>query len=475
MMIKTILKNTSIYGFGLIVSKFLLFLSIPIFTRLMSVESYGIVGFIMSLVGVVGVTMKIGTNNAVQRYYFDVESNSQKNIIVSGLHVLIIFSAFIFFSSLILAFIFNDYFYSNNISFLLLVAALAYIFLMQFIVFIKDIMRLHSKPWLYFFLEVSPVFFGVSLALLLIYYQNLNIEGYFLGYFIGTALTLGIVLIILRKEISYSEKSYFKKKLITYGYPFIFVGFASWVFQSADRWMLLELSNAKEVGLYTVAYQLSSILIMVVTVFGIVWGPSAIKLLKNEQCKNIYASVGIIWYLTIAYISFAISLFFNNFVEIVLDKKYYASIEIGLLLIATVIFIGTIQMSVLGISLAKKTTILPWITSSIAVLNIILNYYFIPELYALGAAIATLISNFLLTLLYYKYSQKFYHIPYNKSKLFGITLLILLFFMLLFFTDTIYIEIIKKGFIFLLLSLFFIVWIVYEIKQLMPLVGSYEK
>jgi O-antigen/teichoic acid export membrane protein len=473
-MFRNFFKDAIIYGMSVASAKLLLFLSIPVFTRLMSVEAYGIIGFMGSLIGLIGITMKIGTNNAVQRYYFDVEEMNKKNVISSGLKVLFFFSSIVLLFSLSFVTIFENYFITKNISLTLLSIAIVYIFLLQYIVFVKDIMRLYFKPWIYFCLEITPTLGGVGLALVFVYYFNLDEEGYFLGYALATFIVLIITVFYLKNYFLFKEKTIFKKELLAFGYPFIFVGLASWIFQSADRWMLLELVDAKEVGLYSVAYQISSILLLLVTTFGIVWSPYAMKLLKTKLHKEIYANIGIIWYLLIVYVAFILSIFFNNIIEFVLDERYYSSIEIGILLVITIIFIGTVQISVLGISIAKQTKYLPRITWSIAILNIILNYFLIPEYFALGAAISTLISNFLLTVIYFKYSQKFYYIPYDKVKLVLITLFITLFYLMLFLSDILNYTILYKIVISIMISVFFITWIVLEGKKLIILVNLNE-
>lgn len=473
-MLKFFLKDTIIYGIAVAAAKLLLFLSVPIFTRLLSVDEYGTIGFIGSLIGLIGIVMKVGTNNAVQRYYFDVDEVDQKYIIASGLKLLFLFSSGVLLFSLLVVLYFKSYFLVKNISFVVLAISLLYIFFLQYIVFIKDIMRLYFRPWVYFVLEIVPTVLGILLALLFVSYFNLNIEGYFLGYMIGAFIVLLTIFLYFRKYFLFNEKTKYDKELLAFGYPFVFVGLASWVFQSSDRWMLLELVNAKEVGLYSVAYQISSILLLAVTTFGIVWSPYAMKLLKNREHKDIYATVGILWYLLIVYISVAVSLFFNNIVEFILDERYYSSVNIGLILVLTIVFIGTVQMSVLGISIAKKTKVLPWITWSVALLNVFLNYILIPKYSALGAAISTLISNFLLTIIYFIYSQKFYYIPYKKIKLIVITFFTFIFYMFLFFSDILNHTIVYKIIVFAILSIFFIWWILEEGKKLIILVGRYE-
>jgi len=471
-MFKNFFKDAVIYGMAVAIAKLLLFLSIPLFTSAMSVEDYGVISFIGSLIGLIGIVMKIGMNNAVQRYYFDVSEDFKTNIISSGLKVLFTFSSLVLFAFLVLAILFKEYFNAKEISLTVLFLAMIYIFLLQYIIFIKDVMRLYFKPWIYFILEISPVILSLFLALLFIVYFDFRVEGYFLGYTIGTFIIVMGSFYFLREKILFKEKTKFKKELISFGYPFIFVGLASWVFQSSDRWMLLELTNAKEVGLYSVAYQVSSILLLFVTTFGIVWSPYSMKLLRNERHRDIYALVGVIWYILLSYIAFVVSLFFSDIITVLLDVRYYGSIEIGLLLVITILSIGTVQISLMGIAISKKTTVLPWITWSVAFVNIMLNYLLIPEYFAFGAAMSTLISNVLLTVVYFWFSQKFYYIPFNKIKFLFITIFIIVFYTILFFYNIYTIMFLYKIIVCFFLSIVFIYWIIYEVKKVVKMVNN---
>jgi O-antigen/teichoic acid export membrane protein len=471
-MFKNFFKDAIIYGMSVAISKLLLFLGIPIFTRIMSVESYGIIGFIGSLIGLIGIVMKIGMNNAVQRYYFDVEENNKNNVISSGLKILGMFSTLILILSIVIILIFETYFFEKGISFIVLLLAVLYIFFLQYIIFIKDVMRLYFKPWVYFFLEIAPVVIGLLLAFSFVMYFDWKIKGYFLGYALGTFIVLFFVWFYHRNLFSLKVKTKYSKELLSFGYPFIFVGLASWIFQSADRWMLLEFTDTKQVGLYSVAYQVSSMLLLIVTTFGIVWSPYSMKILQHKIHKKVYASVGIIWYLVLAYLGIILSLFFNDIIKFMLDIRYVESISIGIVLIATIISIGTVQITVAGISIAKKTTVLPWITAIVAIVNIILNYFLIPEFHAFGASIATLISNILLTGIYFYFSQKFYYIKYENFKLLLVTVFIISFYILLFSSSILNMVFIYKLIIFLGISLFFVPWLYFEGQKLKLLIGG---
>ena len=51
------------------------------------------------------------------------------------------------------------------------------------------------------------------------------------------------------------------KSSFKFGYPFIFTGLAFWLFGSIDRWMLSGYASLEEVGIYSVAFKFSTIIL----------------------------------------------------------------------------------------------------------------------------------------------------------------------------------------------------------------------
>jgi O-antigen/teichoic acid export membrane protein len=70
-----------------------------------------------------------------------------------------------------------------------------------------------------------------------------------------------------------------------------------------------------------------------------------------------------------------------------------------------------------GLNISKKTKVVAAIIITVSVLNIPLNIAFIYLFSSMGAAIATAVSQLLYLVLVWKYSQKYYHIPFELSKI----------------------------------------------------------
>lgn len=68
---KALAKHSTNYLFATMATKALAFISIPVYTRLLSYIEYGIINVFMSTVGIVQVLLTLNTEVAISRYYYD--------------------------------------------------------------------------------------------------------------------------------------------------------------------------------------------------------------------------------------------------------------------------------------------------------------------------------------------------------------------------------------------------------------------
>ena len=131
-----------------------------------------------------------------------------------------------------------------------------------------------------------------------------------------------------------------------------------------------------------------------------------------------------------------------------------------------VTFYSTQQVTLIGISIEKKTYILAKISWLTAMINLMLNFFLIPILGTVGASIATFLSWLIMTILYLYYTQKLHPIDTNVVKLLFISFIFIVFCMFSLYIDLVfksnYISI--KVFIFILMI--FLIFILLPIKSI---------
>ena len=423
-MLKKLLQETAIYGFGDFLFRLLAFIVFPLYTYAFTVEEFGVLTLATTMGALVMVFLNLGMNNAVQRFYWAPETleDQKSNLISTGLWILISWSLLITFIVILCSYPFKHILLAQyKITWLIVLLVLLTNIPNQAIQYCLDTLRLHFSPWKFTFLSGCKNLLGVILGLLFIFYYHLGLKGFFWGNLLGFLLILPVGFWLIRKDLRLVFEKEVAQKTISYGYPFIFAGLAYWLFSSIDRWMLGAIADTKQVGLYGVSFKFASLMIFLNMAFGQAWSPYAIKIFADRpDYRTIYSKVLTGWFFFLSLIGTVIIFFTHEALQILTPESYWPAVNsVGFLTIGFVLY-GTTQITALGISLEKKTQILSYAAWSTALVNILLNMLLIPRLGATGAALATSISYFFLTCFYLFHSQKLHSIPLEHKKLAGV-------------------------------------------------------
>jgi PST family polysaccharide transporter len=198
------------------------------------------------------------------------------------------------------------------------------------------------------------------------------------------------------------------KKLLTQSWPLIFSGFMIMIYMRIDQIMLGEMINDYEVGTYSAALKLSEIWYIIPTIICNSFFPSIIEAKQVGQeayFKKIQNLFNILFFISFA-IAVAVSIFSPLIIDILYGDKFKDAALILSIHIWTAVFVflgvGASNFFIIE-NLQLKTFTR---TALGAVVNVILNLILIPKFLAVGAAIATLISQFLSSYVFDLLSKK---------------------------------------------------------------------
>lgn len=420
-MLKKIGRDVSIYGSGDLAFRLIGFLIFPVYAHVFSVAEFGIYALVGTITSIVGIFANLGIYNGTQRYYWDpqTDTSTQPAIVSTGLGALIVWSCGIVLCLVAVLYPAREIIASRyGISWAIMVIALITIIPEQVLQYCLDVLRLYFTPWKYAFISFLKNIFGVVVGLILILLFDSGLKGLFLGALVGALAAVPIALILIRRDLALVFDPEIARRLVAFGYPFIFAGVAFWVFGSIDRWMLAELSNATQLGLYAIAYKVTVVVLFLNGAFGQAWSPIALKLKgEDSQYRLTYARIFSVWFFFLTIVGSTVALFGKEVLSILTPPEYWAASPILGLLVMGVVLSGTTQITGIGISLENKTRLFAFATWATALANGCLNFLLIPSWGAEGAAIATFLSYGLLTALYLFWSQKLHPIPLEKPKL----------------------------------------------------------
>ncbi|QEM03451.1 flippase [Mucilaginibacter rubeus] len=209
----------------------------------------------------------------------------------------------------------------------------------------------------------------------------------------------------------------YAKKLLLECWPLLLSGIIILLYMRIDQVMIGSMLSTTDVGLYSVSVKFSELWYFIPTVFANSFFPKLIKLkIDVVQYKRLCSKLLKLLFLISFFISAALSLCAGKLISTLYGASYIASAFALQISIWTSIFVfwGVGAANMLLIEDLNKHNLYKSIQG--LVLNVILNLLLIPRLGINGAAIATLISQFYASYLYYLFPKSTRHIFVLQSK-----------------------------------------------------------
>jgi len=379
------------------------FISIPILTRLLSPEDYGLLAVFMALVAVFTILLGLNFPGAVTRKYYE-QDETFGTFIYSTTRFILVFSVTFMVVCLLLSGPIGDYLEApNKVVLLALGVSFFQVFSNLFFSFLQASQQSRRYAVLSFIQSLLTLGLGVGLILWLSrerylgkMFAQLAIFGVFAGY----------SLIQLRKM----EKRQWDFSQVRYamhiGIPLIPHTLSHFILSSFDRLIINQLKDAVQTGLYSLAYNVGSLLMIIVGALNNAWVPIFFKYLNEERYDEIQKkSDG--YALVILFCAFGLALFSKEIIMVMASSKYYAALHIIPVIVLGSVFIFLYQLCVNYTFYVKKNIWISINTLFCGGLNIGLNYLYIPKHGYEAAAWTTLVSYILLFAMNYLTARYF--------------------------------------------------------------------
>lgn len=423
--IKRLSKDTLVYGTSTMISRFLTFLLVPLYTNVFVPAEYGVITVIFAYIAILNVFFSIGLESGYFKFASTLEVGTPKEnfsnpfLIVlanSFLLSLILFAFSGTFSSIFL----QSPEYSDIVKYSAGILFFDAIVLVPF-----AYLRLNNKAKVFAGIKIVNIAVNVALNLLLILVFKMGIEAVFISNLAASALTLIMLLPYILKNFSAKLNLALVKELFRFSLPVIPAGIGANLIQVINRPILTYLTDESTVGVYQANYKLGIFMMLFVAMFEFAWRPFLLNNAKEKNAKEIYSKVMTLFVMAGAFTVLAVSLFVDDIVKLnlpfkgnLIGSQYWGGLNIVPIVLLAYLFYGMYINLTAGIYIEKKTRYLPIVTGSAAVLNIIANFMLIPVLNITGAAIATLLSYICMAALLYIFVQRVYKINYEYFKIF---------------------------------------------------------
>ena len=426
MSVKSLGKESLIYGVGHVAARGVTFLLLPIYTNLFSLSDYGIISLVYTFLGFMNVILHYGLDASLLKHYVPADIEERKSILTNA-YASFLLTTIVFFLFLV--------FFRSDISGLLFGNPLPSITLMVAGILFFDVLwsmhvlllRAEGKPVFYTVVSFINVLLTLGLNILFVIYLKLGISGVLISNLITSGCIFFITFPIIIKRISITTLSVKQwKRMMKFGFPFLPAGIFSMILELSDRYILRYLTNIETVGLYNAGYKLGMLMMLVVMGFNMAWQPYFLKKEKNEReyvanvTTYVLSVLVFLWILILIWTDALVKLQFGEFTFF--GGQYWASTQIVSIIALAYIFHAIYLLQLPGVYLLERSGLIAWIRGLGAVSNIILNLLFIPEYGIVGAACATCISFILMAVFIFMVNRKLFAIKYEWKKILLITI-----------------------------------------------------
>jgi O-antigen/teichoic acid export membrane protein len=237
-----------------------------------------------------------------------------------------------------------------------------------------------------------------------------------IGFAFGMVMNLVIMGVPKGNSLIKSSGLTFKEKwsIIELGLPGVVTGAMYWILSSSDRWFLQHFWGEQVVGIYSFAYNVAIIGIIVNSAMVFTWFPESMKAYEKD-IQGASRVLGEVWAglaLLLCLVWLMVASIGGDIIRLLADSRFHSGAAYVPWVAGGVYFYGMAQLANTGLLISKnmKPAASLWFIGGI--LNIILNYFVIQIWGAYGAAVINCIG----------FGSIFLGVMWKSTKLFKLNL-----------------------------------------------------
>ena len=433
--LKTLYKQTFIYGLATVVPKMLSFLLVRLHTDkavLENVADYGDVSLIFAYFVLFNVLLAYGMETAFFRF---LNSEQKKKSVLSTSAISLVLT-----SILVLVI---GYFFRDQVSRITHIDA-DYIVLVLWILFFDALviipfayLRAMGKPIKYTVLKLLNVVLNLGLNVVLLlflkswaesstfwttfYRPNFEVHYIFIANLVASGVTF-LTLISFYFKLNYNFDAKLWKQMLRYAFPVLIAGIAFSINETFDRILLERLlpdNLAKDaIGTYSACYKLALFMMLFATAYRLGIEPFFFSNAKAKDAKANYAKILEFFVIFGALILLTVVVFVDILKLILIpNEAYWEAMTVVPILLLAYLFLGVYHNLSVWYKITDRTKFGAYISIFGALITLLINIIFIPKFGYMASAIATLFAYTAMALTSYILGKKYYSIPYNLKKM----------------------------------------------------------
>ena len=417
--LKSLLKDTAIYGISSIVGRFLNYLLVPIYAASMSAASggYGVVTEVYAWTALLMVILTYGMETTFFRFVNKDTENPQK---VYSTVLTMVGSTSLLFVALGMVFlqpIASMMGYAEHpwyVGMMMIVVAMDAFECLPF-----SYLRYKRKPLV--FAGLKMLFIVLNITLNLIYYVGMGGSDVFYAFFFNLICTSVIMLLLIPQiKLGGGFDGKLAKRMLNYSYPILILGIAGILNQVADKIIFRHVYPGEDaqvqLGIYGAASKIAMIMAMLTQAFRYAYEPFVFSKSKDKDSKLMYANA-MKYFIIFTLLAFLAVVFYIDILKYILAPDYWSGLKVVPIVMMAEIFMGIYFNLSFWYKLIDETKWGAWFSFAGCDVLIAINIFFVPLYGYMACAWAGFAGYGVAMLLSYFVGQKKYPIQYDLKSI----------------------------------------------------------
>ena len=404
-------RHSAIYGLGGLVARILAIVLLPLYTRYLTRDDYGAIGTLIALTTVLAVLLRLGTQSAFFRFYFDSKERADRlRVVRTAFWFTMVASTVGLALGEIFATEISQWLFSTGDRADLVRASFVGLWAQMNYGQLTSLFRVEQRSTSYVIASLANVLITIGSTIVLVVVFHEGALGVIVGNFLGTlAVYLGL-LAYRREQLGFQFDWGLFKRMEDFGLPLLPSALALWAINFSDRFFLTHFSGAGETGIYQIGVQISSLIVFLLMAFRLAWPAFAYSIEDDREARRTYPFVLTYLIFICSWLSLGLGLLAPWIVELLTTPQFYEGAEVVALLSFAATAYAGYAVVVIGVGRVRQTRFNWIVTGTAAALNIGLNVALIPEYGQIGAGIATVAA----------YTLMFAGMTWNAHRLFPV-------------------------------------------------------
>lgn len=415
--LKSLAKDTAIYGLSSIVGRFLNYMLVPLYTAVLpaSTGGYGVVSNVYAFTALMLVLLTFGMETGFFRFANKGQDDPMRVYSTTLLSVSIGSVVFVVLGLLFLEPIAGWLEYGEHpwyIGMMMIVVAMDAIQSIPF-----AYLRYKKRPIKFAALKLLFIF--LNIALNLFYYVVL--KGNDVGYaFLFNLVCTSVVMLCMIPELrgfTYVLDRELLKRMLRYSLPLVILGVAGILNQVADKIIFPfvypdEAEATVQLGIYGAASKIAMIMAMFTQAFRFAYEPFVFGKSKEKDSREMYAQA-MKFFIIFTLLAFLAVMFYLDILRHIIGRDYWDGLRVVPIVMAAEIFMGIYFNLSFWYKLIDETRWGAYFSLTGCTILILMNIFLIPKYGYIACAWAGFTGYGVAMLLSYFVGQKKYPIQYD--------------------------------------------------------------